>query len=72
MEESVNQLRFLASKPSGEEQGKLSDSADVDLDTGDSNDFEVTVAASEWNPETLLSIIYFHIILFHAAHLQSH
>ena len=53
MEESVNQLRFLASKPSGEEQGKLSDSADVDLDTGDSNDFEVTVAASEWNPETL-------------------
>lgn len=53
MEESVNQLRFLASKPSGEEQGKLSDSADVDLDTGDSNDFEVTVAASEWNPGTL-------------------
>lgn len=53
MEESVNQLRFLASKPSGEEQGKLSDSADVDLDIGDSNDFEVTVAASEWNPETL-------------------
>ena len=53
MEESVNQLRFLTSKPSGEEQGKLSDSADVDLDTGDSNDFEVTVAASEWNPETL-------------------
>lgn len=53
MEESVNQLRFLASKQSGEEQGKLSDSADVDLDTGDSNDFEVTVAASEWNPETL-------------------
>lgn len=53
MEESVNQLRFLASKPSGEEQGKLSDSADVDLDTGDSNDFEVTVAASEWNPGAL-------------------
>lgn len=53
MEESVNQLRFLASKPSGEEQGKLSDSADVDLDTGDSNDFEVTVVASEWNPGTL-------------------
>ena len=53
MEESVNQLRFLASKPSGEEQGKLSDSADVDLDTGDSNDFEVIVAASEWNPGTL-------------------
>ena len=53
MEESVSQLRFLTSKPSGEEQGNLSDSADVDLDTGDSNDFEVTVAASEWNPETL-------------------
>lgn len=53
MEESVNQLRFLASKPSGEERGKLSDSADVDLDTGDSNDFEVTVVASEWNPGTL-------------------
>lgn len=53
MEESVNQLRFLASNPSGEERGKLSDSADVDLDTGDSNDFEVTVVASEWNPGTL-------------------
>lgn len=53
MEESVNRLRFLASKPSGEEQGKLSDSADVDLDTGASNDFEVIVAASEWNPGTL-------------------
>lgn len=53
MEESVNQLRFLASKPLGEERGKLSDSADVDLDTGDSNDFEVTVVASEWNPGTL-------------------
>lgn len=53
MEESVNQLRFLTSKPSGEEQGKLSDSADVDLDIGDSDDFEVIVAASEWNPGTL-------------------
>ena len=46
MEELVNQLRFLTSKPSGEEQGNLPDSADVDLDIGDSNDFEVTVAAS--------------------------
>lgn len=53
MEESVNQLRFLASKSSGEEQGNLPYSADVDLDIGDSNDFEITVAASEWNPEAL-------------------
>lgn len=53
MEESVNQLQFLTSKPSGEEQGKLSDCADVDLDIGDGNDFEVTVAASEWDSESL-------------------
>ena len=47
MEEPVNQLRFLVSKPSGEEQGNLPNSADVDLDIGDSNDFETTVSASE-------------------------
>ena len=53
MEEPVTQLRFLVSKPSGEEQGNLSDSAEVDLDVGDSNDFETTVSASEWNSESL-------------------
>lgn len=44
---------FLMAMPFGEEQGNLPDTAEVDLDTGDTNDFEVTVAASEWNPGTL-------------------
>lgn len=44
---------FLMAMPFGEEQANLPDTAEVDLDTGDTNDFEVTVAASEWNPGTL-------------------
>lgn len=45
--------RFLVAKPSGEEQGDLPDTAEVDLDIGDTNDFEVTISAADWNSEQL-------------------
>lgn len=45
--------RFLVAKPSGEEQGNLPDTAEVDLDIGDANDFEVTISAADWNSEQL-------------------
>lgn len=42
-------MQFITAKPSGEEQGKLTDSAEVDLDIGKSNDFETTLSATEWD-----------------------
>ena len=50
---ATNHLQFLTSKPSGEEQGNIPDGAEVDMDIGDKNDFEVTIAASEWDSESL-------------------
>lgn len=46
-------LQFITAKPSGEEQGKLTDSAEVDLDIGKSNDFETTLSATEWDAVNL-------------------
>lgn len=41
--------QFVTTKPSGEEQGNLTDSAEVDLDIGNSNNFEIALPATEWN-----------------------
>ena len=46
-------LRFITAKPTGEEQGELSDSAEVDLDVGDTNDFEINTAVSEYDANRL-------------------
>lgn len=44
-------LRFIMAKTTGEEQGELTDSADVDLDVGDTNDFEINIPVSEYDTE---------------------
>ena len=46
-------LRFITAKPTGEEQGELSDSAEVDLDVGDTNDFEINTAVSEYDAKRI-------------------
>lgn len=46
-------LRFIMAKPTGEEQGELTDSADVDLDVGDTNDFEINIPVSEYDTERM-------------------
>lgn len=46
-------LRFITAKPTGEEQGELSDSAEVDLDVGDTNDFEINTAVSKYDAERI-------------------
>lgn len=46
-------LRFITAKPTGEEQGELTDSADADLDIGDTNDFEINIPVSEYDAERI-------------------
>lgn len=46
-------LRFIVAKPTGEEQGELTDSADIDLDIGDTNDFEINISVSEYDAERM-------------------
>lgn len=46
-------LRFITAKPTGEEQGELTDSADVDVDVGDTNDFEINIPVSEYDTERM-------------------
>ena len=58
MEESTDTinaptLQIIVAKPTGEEQGEICDSADVDLDIGDTNDFEIKVAASSYDAECM-------------------
>ena len=40
-------------KPNGEEQGCLSDVADVDIDIGGSNDFEIRIASEKYEKERM-------------------
>lgn len=49
----VFEMQFLAAKKSGEECGNLVDGAEVDLDVGNSNDFEIILPAEEWKSEHL-------------------
>lgn len=44
---------LLMAKKTGEETGCLPDSAEVDMDIGDTNDFEITVSANAWKKATL-------------------
>lgn len=47
------ELRFITAKQTGEENGELNETAKVDLDTGDTNDFEIRLPKSEWDRESI-------------------
>ena len=53
LEDTISKIRFITAKPTGEEQGELSDSAEVDLDVGDTNDFEINTAVSDYDTERM-------------------
>ena len=44
LEDTISKIRFITTKPTGEECGELCDSAEADMDIGNTNDFEVTIA----------------------------
>lgn len=50
-ESKLTQLTIA--KETGEELGELPGTAEVDIDIGDTDDFEITIPASEWNSESL-------------------
>lgn len=47
----MDSVKIIVTKPTGEEQGNLTDSAKVDVDIGDKCDFEIEIDNSEWNKE---------------------
>ena len=44
-------LKFIASKPTGEELGHIKEDAEIDLDLGDTNDFEMRMDQNTWKKE---------------------
>ena len=44
-------MEFIAATPNGEEKGLLPAGAEIDVDIGESNDFEVRIRTEEWNEE---------------------
>ncbi len=44
-------LKFIASKPTGEELGYIKEDAEIDLDLGDTNDFEMRMDQNTWKKE---------------------
>ena len=44
-------MKIIVMKPSGEELGYLDASADIDMDIGDTSDFEIKILSSIWNQE---------------------
>lgn len=48
---TISQMRFIITKPTGEEQGELCNTADVDMDIGKENDFEIRTAVSDSDTE---------------------
>lgn len=44
-------LKFIASKPTGEELGYIKEDAEIDLDLGDTNDFEMRMEQNTWKKE---------------------
>lgn len=48
---TISKIRFTTTKPTGEECGELCDSAEADMDIGNTNDFEVTIAVSDYDTE---------------------
>ena len=47
----MDSVKIIVTKPTGEEQGNLTDSAKVDVDIGDKCDFEIEIDNGEWNEE---------------------
>lgn len=50
---ALSKIHFITTKPTGEECGELCDSAEADLDIGKTNDFEVTIAVSDYDAERM-------------------
>lgn len=50
---AISKIHFITTKPTGEECGELCDSAEADLDIGNTNDFEVTIAVSDYDTERM-------------------
>ena len=50
---TISQMRFITTKPTGEEQGELCDTADVDMDIGKENDFEIRTTVSDSDTERI-------------------
>ena len=48
---TISKIHFITTKPTGEECGELCDSAETDMDIGNTNDFEVTIAVSDYDAE---------------------
>ena len=48
---AISQIHFVTAKATGEEYGELCDSAEVDLDIGDTNDFKIVIAVSDSDTE---------------------
>lgn len=44
-------LKFIVSKPTGEELGYIKEDAEIDLDLGDTNDFEMRMDQNTWEKE---------------------
>lgn len=44
-------MKIIVMKPSGEELGYLDASADLDMDIGDTSDFEIKIPSNTWNEE---------------------
>lgn len=53
LEDTISKIRFITTKPTGEECGELCDSAEADMDIGNTNDFEVTIAVSDYDAERM-------------------
>ena len=50
---TISKIHFITAKPTGEECGELCDSAEADMDIGNTNDFEVTIAVSDYDTERM-------------------
>lgn len=49
--EDANAFEFIAAKSTGEEIGYMRECADMDMDLGNTNDFELRMSLSEWSKE---------------------
>lgn len=51
--EVENICEFTLAKQTGEEMGELPEGADIDIDVGKENDFEIKLTSEEWDEETM-------------------
>lgn len=47
----MDTAKIIVAKPTGEEQGNIADSAEVDVDIGDKCDFEISIDSEDWDKE---------------------